>query len=182
MPLGAGRLLVSFADEVVWGWISALGISAREWSSILRFDPGPATQLALGSVSSELEGFRRTHREAQRTYLVARRGAAPVTRFADVTVETLALADELAAREYVARELGPLASDDERSERLRETVRAYLGSSSNAAATAALLGVNDRTVAYRLRGVEDLLGYPIATRALELQLALRLHATLAQPT
>ena len=41
------------------------------------------------------------------------------------------------------------------------------------------LGVNDRTVAYRLRGIVDLLGYSVSSRALELHIALRLHALIA---
>jgi DNA-binding PucR family transcriptional regulator len=135
----------------------------------------------LGSAAPGVEGFRRSHREAQRMYAVVRRRPRPVTRFDDVAVETLALRDEIAAKELVVRELGALGADDPRSAVLRETLRVYLESSSNASAAAALLGVNDRTVAYRLRGIEDLLGHPVSTRSLELRLALRLEPLLAEP-
>jgi DNA-binding PucR family transcriptional regulator len=101
-----------------------------------------------------------------------------VTRFDAVAVESLALYDETAAREFLTRELGPLAAADPRSDVLRETLRAYLERSSNATSAAALLGVNDRTVAYRLRGVEDLLGYPVSSRSLELRIALRFEQLL----
>ena len=37
-------------------------------------------------------------------------------------------------------------------------------------------------VAYRLRGIEDLLGYPVSTRSLELRIALRLAALLKNDT
>jgi DNA-binding PucR family transcriptional regulator len=172
-----GPVLVVVADEqIVWAWFTVGGADlARRLGS---FAPPARTALALGSVGAGLGGFRRTHREAQRAYLVARHRPAPVTRFEDVVVEALALRDEPAARELIARELGPLAADDARSATLRETLQAYFETSSNASAAAAVLGINDRTVAYRLRGIEDLLGYPVSTRSLELRVALRLRALL----
>jgi len=178
--LGRPILCVSESDDVAWGWIAASGLSPEDWRRVMRFEPVEGSRLALGAVASGLEGFRRTHQEAQKAYMVALRRSHAVTRFADVVVEAFALADAPAARQFVSRELGPLGGDDARSARLRETLQAYLESSSNASAAAALLGVTDRTVAYRLRGIEDLLGYPLVTRALELQLALRLHGTFAE--
>ena len=169
-------LVIVADDEFVWGWFTLTAPGEPEWTRrIAPFMPPEGTAVALGSVGSGVEGFRRTHREAQRAYLVARHRPAPVTRFDDVVIETFAVRDEAAARELVARELGPLAAGDTRSATLRETLQAYFETSSNASAAAALLGVNDRTVAYRLRGIEDLLGYPVSTRSLELRLALRLR-------
>jgi hypothetical protein len=42
-----------------------------------------------------------------------------------------------------------------------------------------MLGINDRTVAYRIRGIEQLLGRSVATRSAELAAGLRLHAVFA---
>jgi DNA-binding PucR family transcriptional regulator len=173
-----GASLVIGVDAFSWAWFAVTG--ARDWARRLSaFTPPAGAVVAFGTAGAGREGFRRTHREAQRAYLVGRRRSPAVTRFEDVVVESLALRDEPAARELVARELGPLAAHDARSATPRETLSAYFETSSNASAAAALLGVNDRTVAYRLRGIEDLLGYPVSTRSLELRIALRL-ATLLQ--
>lgn len=178
----AGPTLVVGADAgLVWAWFAVTASEAPPWARIEALPLPAGTFVALGSPGSALEGFRSTHREAERAAVVARRTGRPLTRFDAVSVEALALADEPAARELVARELGPLASGDARSTTLRETLRAYFDASSNASAAAALLGVNDRTVAYRLRGIEDLLGHPVSTRALELGLALRLERVLGAP-
>jgi len=178
--LGAGTLIVA-VDTFTWAWFALSGV-VPDWSRRLSaFTPPSGTLVAFGAPGGGLEGFRRTHREAQRAYLVARRHPQPVTRFEDVVVESLALCDESTARELVARELGPLAADDPRSATLRTTLRAYFESSSNASSAAALLGISDRTVAYRLRGIEDLLGRPVSTRSLELRIALRLAALLDEP-
>jgi DNA-binding PucR family transcriptional regulator len=175
--LGGAALIVA-VDAFTWAWFSVTGPGAERARSIASFAPPAGTLVAFGAAGSGIEGFRRTHREAQRAYLIGRRRSQAVTRFEDVVVETLALRDEPAARELVARELGPLAADDSRSATLRATLSAYFETSSNASAAAALLGVNDRTVAYRLRGIEDLLGYAVSTRSLELRIALRLAALL----
>lgn len=179
--LGRPSLVIASDEEFVWAWFAASDFLAADWSLIESFPVPEDTFVVFGSVATGVDGFRRTHREAERTYAVALRRPRPVTRFEHVAVETLALRDEQAACELVARELGPLGADDPRSAVLRETLRAYLESSSNASAAAALLGVNDRTVAYRLRGIEDLLGYPVSTRSLELRLALRLEPLFAEP-
>jgi DNA-binding PucR family transcriptional regulator len=176
--LGGASLIVA-VDAFTWAWF-AIAEPATQWSRRLSsFAPPKGTLVAFGEPGAGLDGFRRTHREAQRAYLVARRCRQPITRFEDVLVESLALRDEQEARELVTRELGPLAADDPRSATLRATLSAYFETSSNASAAAALLGVNDRTVAYRLRGIEDLLGSPVSTRSLELRIALRLAALLA---
>lgn len=174
--LGCRSLLIASDEEFVWGWFAVSAGSRDDWRRIESLTYPDDTLVAFGTVSPGVEGFRRTHREAQRACFVARHRPRTVTRFAAVAVEALALRDEQAAREFIARELGPLAADDSRSAVLRDTLRAYFEASSNASAAAALLGVNDRTVAYRLRGVEDLLGYAVSTRSLELRIALRLEA------
>jgi DNA-binding PucR family transcriptional regulator len=78
------------------------------------------------------------------------------------------------ARDFVARELRGLDGGDSRSARLRETLRAYFASGQNASAAAALLGVHEHTVSYRLRTIEDRLGRPVTARRAELETALRL--------
>ena len=74
----------------------------------------------------------------------------------------------------MARELHGLDGADARSGRLRETLRAYFASGQNASAAAALLGVHEHTVSYRLRTIEERLGRPVTARRAELETALRL--------
>lgn len=175
--LGGASLVVA-VDVFHWAWFALPGPPADLGRRLSSCEPPSGTSIAFGAPGAGIEGFRRTHRQAQRAFLVARHRRHSVTRFEDVVVESLALRDRREASELVARELGPLAADDQRSLILRSTLSAYFETSSNASAAAALLGVNDRTVAYRLRGIEDLIGYPVNTRSLELRVALRLAALL----
>jgi DNA-binding PucR family transcriptional regulator len=67
-----------------------------------------------------------------------------------------------------------------RGEALLTTLEAYFAAAGNAVSAAAALGVHDRTVANRLRAVEDLLGPGAVTaRRAELETALRLQRLLA---
>jgi DNA-binding PucR family transcriptional regulator len=101
-----------------------------------------------------------------------------VTRYDDVALEAALLHDVHAARHFVDRELGPLAAPGTRSRLLRETLGSYLQSGLNAAAAAAVLHVSDRTIAYRIHGIEETLGRSVLSRSSELAAAVRLHRVL----
>ncbi len=144
-----------------------------------RFDPkvAPGVRLALGEPASGIDGFRRTHAEAteaRRVATMARRPAGSVTRYGQVTLSALTTGDLPRAREFVARELGPLAGDDDVSLRLAGTLRAYLDEQTSRSRTAKRLGIHENTVSYRVRQAEELLGRPIDERSLELRVALAL--------
>jgi hypothetical protein len=172
-------LLVAASDETTWAWLGARSpLSGAELRLIERFQPPPGTFLALGDPARGLRGFRETHRQARDAQRVALPLGMPLTRYDQVALEALAIRDERYARAFVARELAPLAGDDERSRRLRETLCAYFATGQNAAAAAARLGVHDQTVSYRLRTIERRLGRPVHSRRAELELALRLDAYL----
>jgi DNA-binding PucR family transcriptional regulator len=141
-----------------------------------RFLPEEGTYLACGDVAFGEEGFVQTHRQALQAYRVALIAGTPVTRYDDVALEALVVQDERLAREFVARELGPLAASDAKTARLRATLRAYFSLGQNASATGALLRVHERTVGYRLATIEERIGGPITRRRDELGLALRIHA------
>ena len=130
---------------------------------------------ALGEPRWAAEGFRRSHAEALAAHHVGQRLGASITRYDDVTLEAALLADERVARRLVDHELGPLAEDDERAAKLRTTLDAYLRTGQNASAAAAMLNVNDRTVAYRIRGDRGSTGRSVAARSSELATALRLR-------
>lgn len=132
------------------------------------------TRLAIGRRFSGVEGFRRSYRQASRAHEVALRMTTPVVRYQDVALEALAGGDRHRLREFVENELQPIMTDDERDGILRETLSAYFRTGQNAASAGPLLGIHERTVAYRLRSVETRLGYPIQDRSDELAVALRL--------
>ena len=168
--LGPRALAVTVPGQGVWAWLAA--------------DPGdcpapePPTGLALGQPATGLNGFRRTHREARRAARVAIARGDGLVRHADVAVEALAADDPSAVRDFVDRELGPLAEEGEREAVLRETLAAWFAAGQNAASAAAALGVHERTVAYRLGTVQERLGRSPGARPTELAAALRLRALL----
>jgi hypothetical protein len=169
-------LTIAVSDQVVWGWLGARSaFGAHDWRLVGTVDLPKGTRAALGEPRRGAEGFRRSHAEAIAAHEVGQRLRAPITRYDDVTLEAALLADERVVRRLVEHELGPLAEDDERAAKLRTTLDAYLRTGQNASAAAAMLNVNDRTVAYRIRGIEDLLGRSVAARGPELATALRLR-------
>lgn len=169
----ASVLVTTGSDNAAWGWIGGRAIQLPSAEAIADLLPSH-TCVALGAPGQGLDGFRATHRQALEAQRVARLLEARVTRFEEVEFVALTTQDLRMARDFVHRQLGPLATDDDRSALLRETLRAYFDAGQNAAAAGGRLNVNDRTVAYRIRKIEDRLGEPILGRQDELSLALRL--------
>jgi hypothetical protein len=175
--LGCALLIAPGGGRSVWAWLGGRPrIEAASARVLERFSPQDGTFLACGDVAFGEEGFVQTHRQALHAYRVAMISGAPVTRYDDVALEALVVQDERLAREFVARELGPLAAPDAKTARLRATLRAYFSLGQNASAAGALLKVHERTVGYRLATIEERIGRPIARRRDELGLALRIHA------
>jgi hypothetical protein len=173
-------LTIAMTDDTVWAWLGSLARGAQAprhdavWAQV-----AGRIRFAVGEPGWGIEGFRDSHEQALAAQRVAAHRAQPVTHYDDVALEAALLCDVRAARRFVERELGPLTSPDPRTRVLLETLGSYLRSGLNAAATATVLNVSDRTVAYRLRGVEDLLGRGVAARSSELAAAVRLHRVLS---
>jgi hypothetical protein len=172
---------VSVTADTVWGWLGgSKPVADLQLRGVADVEPVGETAIALGEPGRGREGFRQTHRQARLAHAVALTRPAPVTRYDHVSLEALAIQDEVLAHDFVIRELGPLAGEDVGTTRLRETLRAYFQSSQNASATAALLGIHERTVANRLRRIEERLGRVVNARRAELETALRLHALFSE--
>ena len=180
--VGRPLLLLDGGVDGTWfGWLSAASrLSAKDEREIARFRPDRG-RLSLGLEAQGASGFRATHRQARRAGWVAWYRDEPVTRFADVALEALAIEDGESARAFVESELDGLDDDSVRANRLRQTLLAYFQSDHNAAAAAASLGVHQQTVANRIRAVEDQLGTTVADRRAELELALRLRRCFEKP-
>jgi DNA-binding PucR family transcriptional regulator len=160
-------------DGKVWIWI-ACELCERDVVAALR-DGGRGKLLAgVSGHEAGAEGFRAAHRKAALALRLGRRQGRAVTAFADVALEALAFGGEQLAREFVVAEMGALTGGGRRTDVLRATLSAYFAAGTTAAA-ARSLGVSERTVTYRLRHVERLLGRSLTTRRAELETALRLH-------
>ncbi len=166
------RLVVVLTGDTAWGWLGR----AREFDLPERLPGVEGARISFGEPAAGVAGFRTSHRQARDAHRVALRAGArgqPV-RYEDVALESLAGGDDARASVFVARELRGIDGGDARSQRLRATLRAYFAAGQNASSAAAVLGVHEHTVAYRLRTIEEALGRPVTTRRAELETALRL--------
>lgn len=164
-------LVVTPGERTTWAWIAEPVVGATGRRAADR--TGPGVQIGVSEPHPGTDGFRAAHREALLAARVATRLGRQLALHADVALEAQALHDPAAARRFVREQLGPLLTDDARTTALRETLDAYLASAHNASAAGARLGVSDRTVAYRIARVAELLGHDPARRATELAVALR---------
>lgn len=176
--LRAQPLVVALNGQTTWAWLGGGAVDDdRALRAALGTWPGG---LAFGRVGTGPDGFRTSHDEARAAHRIGAATGDPVTRFDDVALESAMLADERTARAFVTAELAPLDVGRDGA-KLRETLSAYFGCGFNASAAAALLAVSDRTVAYRLNQIEQLLGRPVRLRQTELQAAIRLERVLGAP-
>ena len=138
---------------------------------------GDGPSLAIGTMAPGVEGFRRSHREALGARAVAMasgRHDRTVISASDPGLSIAALlgADIAYAREWVNGVLGDLGADTENDERLRETLRVFLGCGSSYKMAAEELAMHFNTVKYRVGRAEARRGRPIAEDRLAVELAL----------
>ncbi|MCX6461070.1 MAG: helix-turn-helix domain-containing protein [Actinobacteria bacterium] len=171
--LGGEQVSITGTDGTVLSWVHNGQLANRLVRVGARFSPPNGSYVAIGDIASGLDGFRLTHRQAWQAYRVGRILRSPYTRYADVALEALALRDTQSARDYVQYILGPLDPQDSRSQVLLETLEAYFASGQNGALTSQKLAVHERTVAYRLKSIEQKLGVHVSSRRDELSSALR---------
>lgn len=172
-------LLVQVEPGTTWAWFGGRELDQRPWREVIRLNTPEQVVLGIGDAAGGHGGFRASHHQARDAVRVGRRLGLAVCHFHDVALEALALRDEQFARRFVARELCGLDGQDDRSTKLRDTLRAYFASGHNAAAAAAMLDVHDQTVTYRLRRAEESIGARVSDRRAELELALRLERMLS---
>ena len=169
-------LLVRPAENVVWAWFG--GTAATESKSILatlKPTVRPGVFYALGEPAAGPQGWRLTHRQAKAAFFAAQRGERQSVRYADVSLLTAVIQDEVLSRSLRQIYLTPLSADPERGETLRQTLRAYFAAARNVSSTAAALGVKRHTVTNRLREAEERIGHSIDSHAAEIETVLRLQ-------
>ncbi|MCV6976075.1 PucR family transcriptional regulator [Mycobacterium bourgelatii] len=137
-----------------------------------------APGVAMGAVGSGMEGFRRSHRQAQRVRAAARaRNLAPPAVVAATDSGLLASAllgsNVQEIREWVADVLGPLASETDDDARLRRVLHIFLRADSGYPAAARDLGLSftafnrlvEQAVSRRGRPLDDRLDVELALLA-----------------
>lgn len=140
---------------------------------------GTLINIAAGQALPGVEGFRRSHRQAQLVRVVMTAADAGPGRAVGAGEPGLMLAglaggnlDE--ARVWVREVLGPLSSVDARDERLRHTLRVFLRAGSSFTAAAGELHLHFNSVKYRVARALERRGRPITDDALDVEVALLL--------
>jgi DNA-binding PucR family transcriptional regulator len=138
----------------------------------------------MGEPAQGRDGFRRTHaqaREAERTGRLALQPSPAVVRHRHIEIAAMLCGDPDKAQAMAAARLAGLTDRDETGERLRATVRALLLHGHNRGLTARALNVHHKTVAYRIKQAEDLLGRSLSEDTFALETALLIDYTFNGP-
>ena len=138
-----------------------------------------APRIAVGNPLPGVEGFRRSHEQAQDARTVAIASGSDAHRVVAATNPGLSSAALLGtdlgpARVWVAEVLGPLASCTDNDERLRETLRVFLRTGSSFKAAAEELHLHFNSVKYRVQRAIERRGRPISDDRLDIEIALLL--------
>ncbi|MBA3744113.1 helix-turn-helix domain-containing protein [Sporichthya sp.] len=175
-----GPLLVPASRGCVWAWLGAA--DARRLAPVIAAKPPPAgVAVAAGAIGYGLDGFRESHRqagEARRVCGLRDRPPTDIVHYRTVSLISALSTDPSAAQRFLVSELGELNAPEESTRRLRTTLRTFLEVGSSHARAARVLGIHQKTVAYRVHRAEDLLGYRVVDRRAPLEAALLLSAFL----
>jgi hypothetical protein len=182
--LGDGRVLVGEHGDAVVVLLPGRDPSeaATELARRLRGEADGAGPVTVGTAGPVVpaRGLAAVHREASRTAeaLVALGMAGSGAAARDLGFAGLVLGDGADVDGYLAGVIGPLLDyDARRGSDLVGTLAAYFAAGSSPRRAATTLHVHVNTVGQRLERVSSLLGddWQTPERALEIQLALRLH-------
>jgi hypothetical protein len=169
-------LIVCPGGGTIWAWLSGQRkITAKEIEDLAPRPWPSGISLALGEPERSLAGWRLSHRQAKAAAPISLRPLPRLVRYAEVTLLSAALSDEVLASSLQRLYLDPLAHERDGGAALRHTLRAYFVADRNVSSTAAALGVSRQTVSSRLRIVEERVCRSLDTCAPEVDTALRLE-------
>ena len=178
----AGPLFVAADQSCGWGWLPYRAAVADVVSKVRRFVPSrpDCPSVAIGTMAAGIEGFRRSHREAEEARGVAivrgrPKSSKPTVIAADdpgLSVVARLGGDVAGTRDWVATVLGDLAADNENDARLRETLRVYLACGCSYKSAAEELNLHFNSVKYRVGRAVARRGREIGTDRLDVELAL----------
>jgi DNA-binding PucR family transcriptional regulator len=177
----AAPLFVAADQLCGWGWLpyrASVPGGAEKVRGFAAARAG-APSVAIGPMAAGLEGFRRSHRQAEGAHAVVsasgwREPIAVAASDPGVAVAALHAADVGAARDFVGEVLGALAADTANDARLRETLRVFLGCGASYKQAAAELTLHFNTVKYRVGRALSRRGRSIDADRLDVELALLL--------
>jgi hypothetical protein len=174
--LGRRLLAVCREEEPIWAcWLGGRRpLEAEQALRALGEISLDRVFVTVGEAGEGLSGWRLSHRQAKAALPIAERRGQPILRYADVALLASILRDDLVTTSLHQLYLEPLERARDGGKVGRETLRAYFAAERNISSTAAVLGVDRRTVTNRIRAIEDLFGRPLKDFAAELETALRL--------
>lgn len=174
-------LFISVDRVTAWGWIPIPADSATDVLAKIRRTTETTTNapsVATGNPLPGIDGFRRSHRQAEhgRSVAIASETSRRIITPSDPGLAIAALLGDNveSASAWVAEVLGPLASDTEADERLRETLRVFLRTGGSHKAAAEELHLHSNSVKYRVHRAVERRGRPIYDDRLDVEVALLL--------
>jgi DNA-binding PucR family transcriptional regulator len=175
-------LFVAADRSCGWGWLPYRGAVADAVVKVRQFTLARpnSPSVAIGTMAGGVDGFRRSHREAEQARGVAIVSARPnsstptVIAASDPGLSVVArLGGDVAdTRDWVASVLGDLALDNENDARLRETLRIFLSCGSSYKTAAEELSLHFNSVKYRVGRAVARRGREIGSDRLDVELAL----------
>jgi DNA-binding PucR family transcriptional regulator len=169
-------LTITAGVRTLWAWIGSEGIPPRIALEQVMGSAPAGLRVAVGPTLTGPAGFRASHTAALAAAQIVgdNPGGDRLVTFADIQPILSSTRDESTAARFVAETLGGLAAADERSERLRRTLRLFLAEADNASLAAARLHTHRNTVLQRIARATELLGYPPGDRRLAVMTALEI--------
>jgi DNA-binding PucR family transcriptional regulator len=181
VQVGSTPLFIATDRASGWAWLPYQSAPTGAVAAVRRFalQRRDSPSVTIGSPAAGVEGFRRSHdqAEAARTVALARGDAKPtVLAIADPGLAAVAMVggNVEQARNWVAEVLGGLATNTDNDARLRETLRVFLACDSRYKTAAEELVVHFNTVKYRVGRALARRGRPIAGDRLDVEMALLL--------
>ena len=175
----ASPLFIAADQKCGWGWLPYRAAVADVVSKVRRLAQTrpDSPNVAIGTMASGVEGFRRSHREAAEARSVAivrgRRGPTVIAATDPGLSVVARLGGDMAGtRDWVASVLGDLAFDDDNDARLRETMRVYLACGCSYKLAAEELNLHFNSVKYRVGRAVTRRGREIGADRLDVELAL----------
>lgn len=147
-----GRLLMRTDQNSVWLWLHP-GPAARLPTEA---DLPPGAFAAVGSIGSDVAGFRRSRREASRVraLMTSARHQPRVATWDQIAPIATMASDPRAVSALIETTLGELA--EAQHDELRETLAVFLETNRSHLATGERLHLHRNTVSYRVRKALDL--------------------------
>jgi hypothetical protein len=168
-------LAIEAGDGRRWAWLgSPRQLEVDRFREAAPSVLQPGVRLAFGEPAAGIAGWRLSHRQAKAALLVAKRTLTSSTFYADVALLASSLQDDLLVTSLWQIYLSPLEGERDEGAVARRTLQAYFDSDRNVSSAAASLQVSRRTVASRLRSIEERLGRPLNRVWAEIEVALRL--------